>query len=215
MITVGELRKRLGIYPSEALVFMVTMRRDVRADIIDGGTPVRSSIQPWLVFDKGHVPAGRVTLWEHVALEEESTEAHLMTGASVLQRLVEAIGRHPAAEDDPEIADAINAIEKELAGEPNGRLYTDELPDFTNTLEGVAGMMWELNEHQKTNPLPFLANYRWSWKWVPEESAYLCKKADGGGSWEYPLCYSPKDRPGDCVGDAYMSVFGKEADDGD
>ena len=69
MITVGELRKRLAIYPSEARVFMVTMRRDMRADIVDGGTLVRSSIQPWLVFDKGHVPAGRVTLWEHVALE--------------------------------------------------------------------------------------------------------------------------------------------------
>lgn len=32
----------------------------------------------------------------------------------VLQALVTAIGRHPAAEDDPEVVDAINAIEKEL-----------------------------------------------------------------------------------------------------
>ena len=118
MITVGELRKRLGVYPSEALVFMVTTRRDMRADIVDGGTLVRSSIQPWLVFDRGHVPAGRVTLWEHVALEEESTEAHLMTGAGVLQRLVEALSRHEPMANDPAVIDAINAIGKELAGEP-------------------------------------------------------------------------------------------------
>lgn len=35
-----------------------------------------------------------------------------------LTRLIQAIGRHPAAEDDPDVIDAINAIEKELAGEP-------------------------------------------------------------------------------------------------
>ena len=70
MITVGELRERLGAYPSQAAVFMVTMRRDLRADIVDGGILVRSSIQPWLVYDKHHDPAGRVTLWEHVALED-------------------------------------------------------------------------------------------------------------------------------------------------
>lgn len=45
-------------------------------------------------------------------------KARLTTGAGVMQRLVEAIGRYPAAEDDPEVIDAINAIGKELAGEP-------------------------------------------------------------------------------------------------
>ena len=118
MITAGELRKRLAIYPSEALVFMVTMRCDVRADIVDGGIRALSSIQPWLVYDKNQGTAGRVTLWEHVTLEEESTEARLMTGAGVLQRLVEAIGRHPAAEDDPAVIGAINAVGAALAGEP-------------------------------------------------------------------------------------------------
>lgn len=32
--------------------------------------------------------------------------------------LVEAIGRHPAAEDDPAVIDAINAMAEALAGEP-------------------------------------------------------------------------------------------------
>lgn len=36
----------------------------------------------------------------------------------VLQALVEAIGRHPAAEDDPSVIDAINAVGEALAGEP-------------------------------------------------------------------------------------------------
>lgn len=35
---------------------------------------------------------------------------------SPLQRLVEAISRHPAAEDDPEVIDAINAVEDALKG---------------------------------------------------------------------------------------------------
>lgn len=33
---------------------------------------------------------------------------------SVLDKLIEAIGRHPAAEDDPDVIDAINAIKNEL-----------------------------------------------------------------------------------------------------
>jgi len=32
---------------------------------------------------------------------------------SPLQRLIEAIGRHPAAESDPEVIDAINAVENQ------------------------------------------------------------------------------------------------------
>lgn len=37
-----------------------------------------------------------------------------MTAEELIQRLVVAIGRHPAAEADPEIADAINAVEDAL-----------------------------------------------------------------------------------------------------
>lgn len=37
---------------------------------------------------------------------------------SPMQRLVGAIGRHPAAEDDPDVIDAINALGAVLEGEP-------------------------------------------------------------------------------------------------
>lgn len=37
-----------------------------------------------------------------------------MTVEELIERLVEAIGRHPAAESDPGVADAINVIEDAL-----------------------------------------------------------------------------------------------------
>lgn len=84
-------------------------------------------------------------------------------------------------------------------------------PDWVGTLKGVAELMRELNEHEKAKG-GWLANFRWGWRWVPEKSAYLCHKADGGGTWEHPLCYSPEDHPFDCIGAAWLSVFGKESD---
>lgn len=61
---------------------------------------------PWYVrLDNG----------DFARLAEDNLEVlELCTGASVLQPLVEAIGRHPAAEDDPAVIDAINAVEEEL-----------------------------------------------------------------------------------------------------
>ena len=37
-----------------------------------------------------------------------------MTAEELIQQLVVAIGRHPAAEDDPDVIDAINAVENAL-----------------------------------------------------------------------------------------------------
>jgi len=65
MLTVGELRERLAGYPPETEVFMVTERHNLRADIAEGGDLARSSIQPWLTYNKYH---NRVSLSEHVAL---------------------------------------------------------------------------------------------------------------------------------------------------
>jgi len=42
------------------------------------------------------------------------TEEEVRRPSSLLQGLVEAIGRHPAAEADPEVADAVNAVEDAL-----------------------------------------------------------------------------------------------------
>ena len=50
--------------------------------------------------------------------EDNLQVLELPTGAGVIQRLVEAIGRHPVAEDDPDVIDAINAVGAALAGEP-------------------------------------------------------------------------------------------------
>ena len=65
MMTVGELRDWLAAYPPETEVVVVTERHDLPADIVEGGDLARSSIQPWLTYDKYH---NRIALWEHVAL---------------------------------------------------------------------------------------------------------------------------------------------------
>ena len=37
-----------------------------------------------------------------------------MTAKELIQRLIEAIGRHPAAENDPDVIDAMSAVEDAL-----------------------------------------------------------------------------------------------------
>ena len=49
---------------------------------------------------------------EGILADLKAVETHMpKEGAAMLQGLVEAIGRHPAAEADPEVIDAINAVE--------------------------------------------------------------------------------------------------------
>ena len=87
------------------------------------------------------------------------------------------------------------------------------LPDYVGTLEGVAGMLRELNERAKAN------DQYWWWgvnvrRLVDApRNAFICVRH---GIAEHtlflvPWFWSPDDRPGDCVGAAYMFVFGKEA----
>lgn len=66
--------------------------------------------------------------------------------------------------------------------------------DFTGTVEGLAGMMRELGGH-------------WVWGWSGR--GFVCSRGENCSSDEY-FC-SPPDRPGDCVGEAWLSVFEKEA----
>ena len=66
-------------------------------------------------------------------------------------------------------------------------------PDFVGTLEGVAGMLKELGPE-------------WDWGWTGIE--YDCSRGLNCGPDEY-FC-SPEDRPGDCVGEAWLSIFEKE-----
>lgn len=84
-------------------------------------------------------------------------------------------------------------------------------PDFTGTLEGVAGMMSNLNSR---------AGECWVWmvdaegetgtQYMQENPAH-CFRIDSSAPLHGPRFDSPADRPGDCVGEAWMSVFRKEA----
>ena len=91
-------------------------------------------------------------------------------------------------------------------GEPATR------PDFTGTLEGVAGLLRQLQEdqHRKEKALRRRPDVylHWSWRYVPQEKIYACDLRNQSG-YRHRSFDSPDDRPGDCVGEAYMSV--KEA----
>lgn len=86
-------------------------------------------------------------------------------------------------------------------------------PDFTGTLEGLAGMMRELQEDQHRKEKALLRRpdvyLHWSWRYVPQEKVYACDLRNQSG-YRHRTFDSPDDRPGDCVGEAYMSVFDKE-----
>ena len=83
---------------------------------------------------------------------------------------------------------------------PDGQYHGDMPRDFVGTLEGVAWMLQKLNTN--TDDV-------WRWWYNKRYQEWWCTWA-----WQIPLAYrSPDDRPGDCVGDAYLSVFGKEATD--
>ncbi|GAG21120.1 unnamed protein product [marine sediment metagenome] len=69
-------------------------------------------------------------------------------------------------------------------------------PDFTGTLEGVAGMMREMGQ-------------AWGLHFIEDIDKWCYYDHVGPGG----LFYSDVDRPGDCVGEAWLSVLGKEAGD--
>ena len=76
------------------------------------------------------------------------------------------------------------------------------LPDYVGTLEGVAGLMRELNEAAKPD--------WWDWAYFAGDSKWLRKRyyvARRTPTYEVSAVFtSPDDHPGDCVGDAWMSV---------
>lgn len=94
---------------------------------------------------------------------------------------------------------------------PDGT-YQGKVPDFTGTLEGVAGMLRELNEKAYPNTWAWTYEARWPGETLSECYAMTLIEPWGHGTTDF---VSPVDRPGDCVGDAYMSVFGKEETDAD
>lgn len=85
-------------------------------------------------------------------------------------------------------------------------------PDHVGTLAGVAELMAKLNEHAEED--------RQYWWWgqnvhplvdAPKD-AFICIRHGIYNLFLEPWFSSDPDRPGDCVGMAYLSVFGKESD---
>ncbi|MFH1484684.1 MAG: hypothetical protein ABIH46_01310 [Chloroflexota bacterium] len=82
----------------------------------------------------------------------------------------------------------------------------ETIPNWTGTLEGMAELMRELNEHAKAH------NQYWAWRpnvdglvsWPRD--GYYCAKHVLGGDY-FKLFWSDEEHPGDCVSDAYLSVF--------
>lgn len=74
-------------------------------------------------------------------------------------------------------------------------------PDFVDTLEGLAGMMRELG-------------HAWVWYFDERILKWCCyrryhdSRVGTGGQFQ-----SDPEHPGDCVGEAYMGILGKEAAD--
>ena len=99
-----------------------------------------------------------------------------------------------------DVAEALGEYETthwiNLDGEPAIR------PDYVGTLGGVAWMMRGLNE----------AGRRCSWSYNIHTYKYVCIE-DTEFFDDDLIAESPDDRPGDCVGDAWLSMFGKEAAD--
>ena len=89
-------------------------------------------------------------------------------------------------------------------------------PDFTGTIEGVAGMMRELNKPRSI----WDKTHRWSFYWDRLAKEFVCEEKiyvpEAGPAFRIQTgrsFFSPGDRPGDCEGEAWLSVFGKDEDD--
>lgn len=97
----------------------------------------------------------------------------------------------------------------DVNGRPHGHV-----PDFTGTLEGVAGLMRELQQKQdridERNPYCSIDGRSvWSWRYLTHRKQYFCTCKNAITQTEYAGFTSPDDRPGDCVGEAYLTM--KEA----
>lgn len=84
-------------------------------------------------------------------------------------------------------------------------------PRFTGTLEGIAGMMRELNE---TELVEVTTYYDWSLRWSSTFQIWDFYGEDEiNGERRVQFQSSKQQGPGVAIGEAWMSVFGKEAAD--
>lgn len=91
--------------------------------------------------------------------------------------------------------------------DPDGQYKGHHPPDSVGTLEGATGMLRDLNETVSS------PEHRWVWGWSKELQCYFCELMDGHGGTDVSYD-SAKDKPGDCVGEAYLAehLFGSLRD---
>ena len=92
-----------------------------------------------------------------------------------------------------------------------------ELPDYVGTVEGLAGLMRELQQEQdrRDNLNPYVhmdGGAIWFWRYFARRKEYLCISENEFDRTYHAGFSSPEDRPGDCVGEAYLSMFEAAAD---
>jgi len=83
---------------------------------------------------------------------------------------------------------------------PDGT-YQGKVPDYVGTLAGVAELMRELNELRNQNDD---RRFFW-WRYNAYVEEYQC-----GCEHLEIIARSSRHRPGDCVGEAWLSMFGKK-----
>jgi len=93
---------------------------------------------------------------------------------------------------------------------PDGSVAVSH-PNFTGTQQGVDGMMRELNQTKAEDAKPY---YNWSLQW---SALFQIRDFYGEdeitGERRVQFQSTKKEGSGIAVGKAYVSVFGKEADD--
>ena len=86
-------------------------------------------------------------------------------------------------------------------------------PDFAGTVEGVAGMMRDLQERETPESVP---DYDWALRWNPLFQLWDMWAVGGSSHKRLVVFQSRKEEGfGVAVGRAYLFVFGKEATNGD
>lgn len=97
-----------------------------------------------------------------------------------------------------------------LAPIRNGERYAEPEtpPDFVGTLEGVSGMMRELQEKETAESVP---EYDWALRWSPLFQLWDVWAVGGSTRTRLVQFQSTKEEGfGVAVGDAWMSVHGKK-----
>ena len=171
--------------------------------------PVTLGSGPHLIIDNVFLGASACVVVE----PQQEVEAQPPSDRNA--RIALAKGWRRVSYDDERIKDAQGNFLYFYWGSSSGIMQA-ELPDWAGTLQGIAELLRELQENQyrKEKALRRIPDIllRWSWRYVPQEREYACEFRNQSG-YRHTSFTSPVDHPGDCVVDAYLSVFEKVSKD--